>query len=336
MADSLNGQPLVTVVIPCYNAAAYLREAIDSILRQSYTAFELHLINDGSADDTEKIIMSYKDPRITYTANPSNLGLIRTLNNALQSCNTRYFLRMDADDIAHSERIGKQVRFMESNPHITVCGSQVHYFGSVDSTSALPLDHEHIRATLLFHNCFAHPGVIIRTEDLTSRNMFYSLEHLHAEDYELWTRIAKVSKLANLPEVLLEYRLEGQNITVQNWKGRKERMAKIHSVLLSELEIEPDQQTLDSHFAFSVSGEGDFKIRDLHLHCQKLLRANSKHRIYDDASLRAVMDSIWRRIFYKTADKGLAAILNYYRYKGLPAAKELRYVGALLKTRLKR
>ncbi|HGF9542707.1 TPA: glycosyltransferase family 2 protein, partial [Acinetobacter baumannii] len=114
---------LVSVVLPAYNAELYLKEAIDSVLSQTFTDFELIILNDGSIDRTEEIILSYNDSRIVYVKNEKNLGLIGTLNKGINLAKGKYIARMDADDICLPERFKKQVDFLEKNNEIDLIGT---------------------------------------------------------------------------------------------------------------------------------------------------------------------------------------------------------------------
>src|ERR1017187_7276972 len=124
-----NNSPYITVLMPVYNAAPFLREAIDSILNQTFKNFELLIINDGSTDNCEEIILTYKDPRIRYIKNETNIKLISTLNKGIKLSKGKYIVRMDADDISFPDRIEKQVNYMETNPAIALCGTWFSSFG---------------------------------------------------------------------------------------------------------------------------------------------------------------------------------------------------------------
>ena len=116
---------LVSVIMPVYNGALYLREAIDSILSQTHTNLELIIINDGSNDNSEEIILSYEDNRIRYIINEKNSGICVTLNKGLDIAKGKYIARMDCDDISCPERLQMQIEYMEQNPSIGVLGSDI-------------------------------------------------------------------------------------------------------------------------------------------------------------------------------------------------------------------
>ena len=120
---------LISVVLPAYNVQDTIGESIDSILSQTFTDFELIIINDGSQDNTEEVIHAYSDKRIRYYRNEKNEGLIYTLNRGLDLAQGKYIARMDADDVSLPTRFEKQVKVMEESPNIVVCGTQIILFG---------------------------------------------------------------------------------------------------------------------------------------------------------------------------------------------------------------
>lgn len=195
--------------MPAYNAEKYLREAIDSILAQTYTDFELIIVNDGSTDATGHIIQSYNDPRIVYIENEHNSGICITLNKGIDAARGKYIARMDSDDIAMPERLSTQIAFMEANPDVGASGSDVEVFGEgIDSYIFEQLhSSDDCAAGLLFNSCFAHPSVIIRKSILSKYSIVYEDEYRGLEDFKMWWEIAKHSKLCNLNKTLLRYRV---------------------------------------------------------------------------------------------------------------------------------
>lgn len=206
------GEPQVTVLMPVYNGEPYLRAAIDSILNQSFTDFEFLIINDGSTDQSLKTIKSCKDRRIRLVNQRSNQGLIATLNRGFAVAKGRLIARMDCDDISMPERLSKQVAFMEEHPEVGVCGSWIEYFMGKELVMNFPVSHEEIVQAMPYFNPMAHPTLVIRREVLQTQSVLFDAAYPHVEDYELWTRLAQVTRFANLPEVLLKYRIHPEQI----------------------------------------------------------------------------------------------------------------------------
>lgn len=202
--------------MPAYNAAKYLREAIDSILAQTFTDFEFIIINDGSTDATRQIIQSYDDPRIIYLENEHNSGICVTLNRGLDAARGRYIARMDSDDISLPERFARQVAYMDTHPDIGVLGTLVERISNDGSTIDYPPSENNpykCKASLLFATCVAHPAVMMRTSILKDNNLYYDDYFRGMEDYHLWWRLSHYTMISNIQEVLLKYRLHQNQIT---------------------------------------------------------------------------------------------------------------------------
>lgn len=201
-------KPEVSVVMPVYNGARYIREAIESILTQTYKSFELIIINDGSTDNSEEIILSYQDPRIVYLKNQVNSKICVTLNRGLDAAKGKYIARLDCDDIAMPERLEKQTQFLDEHQEIGIVGCDIILFGEHQDDCYYQSLHtdDDCKAGLLFNSCFAHPAVMIRRSLLEEHHLRYREEYKGLEDLELWWRLSSFTKFANLNEYLLRYR----------------------------------------------------------------------------------------------------------------------------------
>lgn len=242
--------PLVTVLLPVYNGALHLNEAIESILNQTFTDFELLIINDGSIDNSESIICSYNDQRITYLLNDTNKGLIYTLNKGIGLAKGKYIARMDADDISLPERIIKQVAAFKTYSDLAVCGTAYETFGGENSKKhLLPLSFESINTELLFSCCIGHPTVMMRKSFLIEQNLAYQESYLHAEDYKLWLDISTKGQIINLPEVLLMYRehsgqVSNLFVSIQNSNRNRIILEKL-KLHVAELKNEEEEMFLN-------------------------------------------------------------------------------------------
>ncbi len=216
MAD-LQYLHMVSVLMPVYNAAKYIREAIDSILNQTFTDFEFLIINDGSTDNTADIVNEYKDPRIKLVSNDSNCGLIYTLNKGIDLAQGKYIARMDADDICAPQRLEMQVGYLEKNPDIDILGTAFNFIGTPYEIHH-PVYQAEIRIKLLDDNAFSHPSVMMRTEALRRVGLHYNSDYKHVEDYQFWTQAEMTGLgLANLDDVLLFYRQHADQISSQKY-----------------------------------------------------------------------------------------------------------------------
>jgi len=208
--------PLVSVVMSVYNGERYLREAIESILTQTFADFEFIIIDDGSTDASRDIILSYGDSRIRLVDNERNLGLTRSLNRGLQLARGEYVARQDADDVSMPERLARQVAFLDTNPHIVLLGTwaqEIDAEGRALVTREPPCECAAIRWMLLFDNPYIHTSVILRRATVLKEVGFYNEKYAYAQDYDLWSRIARVFPVANLPEQLVKFRISRESMS---------------------------------------------------------------------------------------------------------------------------
>jgi glycosyltransferase involved in cell wall biosynthesis len=217
MSDEQIMPPVVTVLLAVYNGDRYLRPAVDSILAQTFTNFELLVIDDGSTDRTLQILRTYEqaDRRVRIVTRP-NRGLTNTLNEGLGLARGKYLARMDADDLCLPERFAKQVAFLDAHPDCVLLGSRVLVIDSEGMPireMASETGHDEIDAAHLGRGWpVVHPAVMMRLDALKKiggyRDEFNTLE-----DLDLFLRLAEVGKLANLPDVLLHYRQHFASVT---------------------------------------------------------------------------------------------------------------------------
>ncbi len=253
------GSPLVSVLMPCYNVELYVEEALSSIINQSYTQLEIIVINDCSTDSTLSILnkLAVKDSRIKVVSNETNLKLIDTLNLGVGLCTGDYIARMDADDISFPDRIAKQVSFLEKNKDYDVVSTQLYTFKTGSKRKNLyhnPENFEELKAYLLFRSGICHPAVMIRRTLFTERNLSFEKEYLYVEDYALWVKASYITKLANLSEPLLYYRVHDSQVSVLNEQKQidnKKTVFQIHCEKLG-LPITPDFLDLYSSVAECV------------------------------------------------------------------------------------
>lgn len=291
--------PLVTVLMPVYNGEKYLNEAIDSILNQTFTDFEFLIINDGSIDNSEEIILSYKDPRIVYIKNEQNIKLISTLNKGLELSKGKYIVRIDADDIAIDNRLQEQVKFMDANPNISVCGSNVIMMlpDGNDINVNYPQNDDDIRLRMLQDSPFAHPAVIIRKSVLITESLKYNHNYLHIEDYQLWFKLSLNNTLHNLNITLLKYRVHNSQISHVHRADQLELNSKLLSEIFSIIipnSNNNDHKLLQHFFAYTLhkKWEGksilrisyllnNFKAKNIHNYCNKSVVSFIKQRFWD-------------------------------------------------------
>ena len=215
----MNQSPAISVILPVYNAEAYVREAVESILNQTFTDFELIIINDGSTDDSGVILreLAARDARIVLVERPND-GLVSALNEGIKIARAELIARMDADDVAMPERFALQHARMVQEPGLAVLGSFVHIMDRDGGTARL-YDYFPLTSAAAMrwvkHGCpVYHPTVMMRRNAVLKAGG-YRKAFSHAEDYDLWLRMSDLGyAIANLPQPLLNYREHGANVSI--------------------------------------------------------------------------------------------------------------------------
>lgn len=328
--DSTINHKRVTVLMSVFNGEQYLKEAIDSVLNQTYTDFDLLIINDGSTDNSLGIIQSYKDPRIKLINNDQNLGLINSLNKGIGLIHSDYIIRMDSDDICLPNRIEAQVNFMDAHPEVGASGS--HYFQLKEDKHFeidLPISSEEIKAFLIFNCPLAHPTTIIRKQVLDTYHIKYETGYLYSEDYHFWLQLSKVSQLRNLKESLIYYRMHANQITGHPNKA-KERLStvtKIRSVSLEELSIQYTANEIHIHnlIADGLSPANESEFKQVEPWLQKLSNAYSK-RNSNASHFNAIVYERWLRVCvnYLGSVKGIRYFYKSQLRKSLKIELQIR------------
>ena len=259
-----NVKPLISVLMPVYNCSKYIYNSTISILNQTFSDFELIIIDDCSTDNTVDILKKFNDERIVLIVKQKNTGITNSLNYALDIAKGKYLARMDGDDISNIDRLEKQYEFMESHPDVVLCGGGYEVIKSnyehgqkgdifVQKASAATLDvltrawirifwgkgdiriktfkpyllHGELLFDLATHCSFAHPTVMIKSEVLKMNKVKYNPKCEPAEDYEMWTKLSEYGKLANIPDILIKYRIHEYQTTKRRSLEQKEITNKI-------------------------------------------------------------------------------------------------------------
>ena len=243
--------PKVTVFIPVYNRERYLCVAVNSILAQTFTDFELLLVDDGSTDGSLDLLQRYAklDPRVRVSANGANLGIPKTRNRGLELARGEYLALLDSDDYAYPGRLAAQVRFLdEHRDHV-----QVGSWGSfMDSRGELlrrvrrqPMQAQDVDAELLFRCCLSNRSILARTAVLQEYR--YREDFPRCQDYEMHVRLAARHRMANLPQILVCGREHEARYTGQTADLGRERKIAINRAQLEALGLRPGAADLENH-----------------------------------------------------------------------------------------
>lgn len=236
--------PAISVLMPAYNAAAHIREAIESILSQTEQDFEFIIVNDGSTDDTGEIIDALQrvDDRIVHL-HKANGGIVSALNYGLDHCKGEFIARMDADDIALPNRFELQLSEFRNTPDLVLCGSHVRQFGASSRLQPMPLSDASIRAVMPFYVPFIHPSVMYRFSNET-RSLRYQEEFRDAEDYAFWIELSKYGSMKNINKALLNYRVHDGQISVTKRASQRAIHLRLSQAQLAERKISIDDKAL--------------------------------------------------------------------------------------------
>lgn len=313
----MNKNVEIAIIMPVYNAEKYLREAIESILRQTYRNFILYIINDGSSDNSEEIILSFKDQRIKYIKNSCNLGIVKTLNKGLDLADTKYIARMDADDICDKRRLEIQYNELENDSDLFLLGtaaSLINEDGIIVGKIIPPQDDRVIRTSLLFSNVFIHSSIMIRNSILKENNWNYDINHKAVEDYGLWTKIADKYKVKILPLQLMKYRINTEGIMANANKNKEERI-KNHSIIYKEYLERNNIKTSNEiimQYAFFLCGDSlkKLKLMEINQLIYLIKRKIISKENYDTCTFNKILSGISRSYALSTD----VSLKNYYKF----------------------
>jgi glycosyltransferase involved in cell wall biosynthesis len=303
--------PLLSVIMPVYNAEKYVYEAIDSILKQSFVDFELLIFDDCSTDSSREIILSFRDSRIRLIDSSVNTGYVKHLNEGLLQAKGKYIARMDADDIALPDRFLLQVQYLHQHEDVAVCGSWIEFIGSKHGVLDYPADHINIVThLLLFGNAMAHPAVMMRKSVLTAHQLSYEASLEPAEDYELWNRISTVAQLHNIPQVLLKYRVHDQNESVVKKAKQDQAVLEIRQRMIRQALNKPSDAI--STFILNPFHEGATRLE------LNGIRQNVLHLLNSGRYNNTTVKTVWSNRFIawcKASElSGLDKMIHYIRF----------------------
>lgn len=229
---NLNHKPLVSVVIPVYNGEKYIEETIKSILNQTYPNFELILVNDCSPDNSHLILHKYEklDKRVKNVKNQKNIGISSTINNGITHARGKYLAMSDQDDISYPTRFEKEVGFLESHEDFGMVGScfdNIDDKGNIINSFDPPLNETDFYWWMIFSSPVCAPSVMVRMSCLRENNIEFRSEFDLTQDYDVWSRLCKVSKGINLKDKLTGYRLHSEQNTSTSFAKQQERATQV-------------------------------------------------------------------------------------------------------------
>lgn len=311
----MSTSPVISVVMPLYNAKDFVGDAVTSILQQSFSDFEF-LILDDSDDGSSEVIKSFKDPRIRLIQTDQSIGLRRKSNLGIREAKGEFIARMEADDISRPDRLFKQLKMMQSNSKLTLIGSQLEVFGNEKGVWAYPIHDAEIRASMIWGPSIAHPTIFFRRKPIIEKQLFYIEDGMpYAEDWEFFYNMKNEVIFANHPEVLYLYRRSPNTVSKRMRPHRDQIMNEMFNRILSDMKLELDSQVLIYHRFIT----GDFVVppsskivKGAKGWMEHLISNNEKGKYYDPIEFRIQADLKWKQLFYKLIPFGSDVVQTYF------------------------
>ena len=311
----------VTVLMPTYNVASYVEEAIESVLKQTFRDFELLVVDDASSDDTLAHVRRINDPRIRIAAFDNNVGLAENLNRGLSLIDTELVSRMDGDDIAEPYWLEHEVNYLDNHPEVGICSGGFERFGTIKSLVRFPEHHADCMANMLFE-C----SVIVPTFRMSLYREFglrYKTSAFPAEDYRFWAECLRVTKIHNLQETVFHYRMHPTQICSARREEQQKKVAEVRRYMLEWLSSDFNED--EKHYytcqfmAPQIVSRQDYQKRKEF--CKKMIEKNRSVVHFDESSLRKRLDKHLTLTLYST-------IVEHYFKDGYSIPKYLRYLGS--------
>jgi glycosyltransferase involved in cell wall biosynthesis len=310
--------PEITVLMPVHNGEAFVREASESILSQTFQDLELLVIDDASTDRTVKILESLNDSRVRIIKSRERLRFSGALNLGIEQATGAFLARMDGDDISLPSRLALQHDYMRTHPKVGLCGGLATTFGMREGLFFRPpLSYGEILSYMLFDCPFVHPTVMFRRDVMERHRLRYDPTYCPTDDYELWRRAARLFPVANINQVLLRYRVHASSMTQSEWGDMDGHAARVSALELADLGITASADDLRFHRnlgrgrCFSIKRRDELERAEAWL--QKLLTANAQSKRYPTSEFARIVAGIWFSACYHAGSLGLWMPKRYAR-----------------------
>lgn len=279
-------KPKLSIIMSTLNTPKeYLKEAINSILAQSYNNFEFIIIIDGGNDDN--IVKEFKDTRIKMIKHEKSIGLTKSLNEGIKISEGEYIARMDSDDISLSNRMSEQIKYMEEHKEIDITAMYYERIGDIHKkVCEVFYKPEELKSKLLFTNMIAHPSVMIRRKFLEKNKIYYDEDYIYSQDFELWTRCCKKCKISIIPKIGLKYRIHKKQISTEKAQVQSDLYYKVLKRNLKELDIE------ETNIKYLLMLNGREKIeskKELKNFIKLVIQKNQRKNIYESKTIKKIL-----------------------------------------------
>jgi glycosyltransferase involved in cell wall biosynthesis len=314
----MRSSPAISVVMPVFNCYSYIEDAINSILNQTFTDFELIIIDDGSTDGTTDLLKKFTDSRIKFIFKEVNQGVSSATNDGFRLAQGKYIARMDGDDISVKERFEKQVSLLENNAKIFICGGFVKYLGGSNSIIEYKETHQEIITGLLLSNSICMGASMFRRKELSHH--FYDENKKSGEDYDFWTKVAWLGEFYAIQEVLLLYRVHNNQASIAHKQQQILDDIEIRLYLFKKIMYNTQNYTDDLISKMLLLNQYiAIKEFDLFLKwIKELVLLNRKCKVYPQKELENTLKTIKRALLFSLYfEKTTIGITKQWRCKAL-------------------
>ena len=312
--------PELSIIMPLFNNERYVGQAIQSLLSQSYTDFELFVVDDASNDKILQIVKSFSDSRIRILHNHQNQGIVYSRNKGLEVAKGSFIAPFDSDDVAMPEKFGKQIDFLKTHPEYGMIGSwakQINEEGKLLKTKwKLDAAPQNIPSILLFRNYFVQSAVVLRRECIPEGG--YKPGYDIVEDYAMWFDVSQKNKVGNFPEYLIQYRIHSQSSTALDDERLKRCEAKVFQHIYNQLGIEINDKAslLLQKIKIGKKIHSLMELGEIEDFLMLLLSQNKKLLRYNQRELEKVVFNRWVKSCYKAGFLS-AGMLNIFMKSSL-------------------
>lgn len=286
----MKNEKLISVIMSTKDTELeMLNASVNSILNQTYSNFEFIIVCDGS--DEDYIFLSHiNDNRIKLIKHDVSIGLTKSLNECLRIAKGKYIARMDSDDISLKNRLKIEVNFLEKNKNIDICSTYTKTFGLFEKKiTGLFKDHDGIKAQLFISNCLVHPAAMIRKSFLLNNNIQYNENFKYSQDYELWNRCSRITRIAIIPKICLLYRMHDRQISTAKLDEQNSLCSKIYEYNLKELGLDSNEYNIDLILSLSGKLHNKYSYEEHLNFIQKILSSVSVKETYNIIKLKKIL-----------------------------------------------
>lgn len=319
--------PEVSVLMAVYNGERFVSQAIRSILAQTLRDFEFLIVDDGSTDRTPALLDQFaRQDRRIHVHRQANQGLTVSLNVGLDLAQGRYIARLDADDVALPRRLEKQAALMDRCPEVGICGTWVRTFGQGRrKTWRYPPDDRTLQGLLIFNPPFANPATMLRRAAFDAARLRFDTSFSVAQDYELWARAAQHVRLANLPEVLVKYRVHAAQLTQQHLQKQLVLAGRVQAAQIARLGLQPTDDEFAVHQLIGqwMPEPSRAFVDRAEAWLSRLAAANRERAVYPEPEFARLLAERWLKVCRVMTHEGRWA---WQRFRSSPLSRDLTLV----------